>query len=242
MVFEDFQALLTDVFTQNHLQRFLDPQTVQRFYDLTCRMLEVNKSMNLTAIKDEAGVALLHYADSLTVEQLLPVGASVADIGCGAGFPSLPLGIARPDLSITAVDSTDKRIRYVADTATLLDCKGITARTARAEELGHTAAREAFDVVTARAVAALPLLCELCLPLVRVGGVFLAMKAKKGEEETAAAATAIEKLGGKLCAMHKITLSHGERTEERVIVEIKKVAPTPAAYPRAWGKILKKPL
>ena len=124
----------------------------------------------------------------------------------------------------------------------MLGCKGLTAITARAEEAGKGAHREKYDVCTARAVAALPVLAELCLPLVRVGGKFLAMKAQKGEEEWESAARAVARLGGKLIAKHAITLIDADEQEERIIFEIEKVKPTPADLPRTFAKISKNAL
>ena len=238
-----FSASLRDIFTRNGLSEHATEANAEKFCRLTERMLAVNEQMNLTAIKDENAVILLHYADSLTAAALLPQNARVADIGCGAGFPCLPLAICRPDLSILALDSTEKRIRYVAETAELLGCDNLEAVSMRAEEGGKGCYREQFDVCTARAVAALPLLAELCLPYVKVGGSFLAMKGRKGEEELADAANAIKKLGGELAKLHTVPLLHKDGTEEtRYLIEIRKVKSTPAEFPRAWGKILKKPL
>ena len=242
MVLSAFSALFLDVFKQNGFAARTDEQTVQKFHQLTERMLEVNEHMNLTAIKEPRAVILRHYADSLTIEQLLPQNARMADVGCGAGFPSLPLAICRPDLKILSLDSTAKRIRYVQETADMLGCGNLTAITARAEDAGKGEHREKYDVCTARAVAALPVLAELCLPLVKVGGKFLAMKARKGEEEWESAASAVAKLGGKLIARHTITLTDGEEQDDRIIFEIEKVKPTPAQYPRAYAKIVKNPL
>jgi 16S rRNA (guanine527-N7)-methyltransferase len=214
----------------------------RKFYELTERMLTVNEYMNLTAIKDPAAIILLHYADSLTAARFLPENAKIADIGCGAGFPCLPLAICRPDLSILALDSTEKRIQYVKQTAELLKCENLSAVAMRAEEAGKGGYREQFDVCTARAVASLPALSELCLPFVRIGGTFLAMKGKKGEEELKEATSAIKKLGGEVAELHAITLRSQVEEDTRYLIEIKKVKPTPAEFPRQWARILKKPL
>ena len=242
MDFSEFSATFDAVMTQNGFGAHVNEANADKFYQLTTRMLEVNEYMNLTAIKEPRAVVLRHYADSLTIEAMLPQNARLIDVGCGAGFPSLPLAIARPDLKILSLDSTAKRIRYVQETADLLGCENLTAIAARAEEAGKGKHREKYDVCTARAVAALPVLAELCLPLVRVGGKFLAMKARKGEEEWESAARAVSRLGGKLIARHTVTLTDGEEQDERIIFEIEKVAHTPAAYPRAYAKIVKSPL
>ena len=237
MDFNEFSSIFDTVMGDNGFSRFCGAPFAERFYRLTERMLEVNKTMNLTAIKEPRAVVLRHYADSLTVEPLLPQNASVVDVGCGAGFPSLPLAVCRSDLRITALDSTEKRIRYVRDAAALLGCKHFTAVAARAEEAGKERLREQFDVCVARAVAALPVLAELCLPFVKVGGKFLAMKSRRGEEEWESAAEVVARLGGELATRHAIVLTGDGEQEERVIFEIGKVKPTPVQYPRAYAKI-----
>lgn len=242
MEFSDFSAIFHTVMGQNGLERFSNEEICAKFHRLTEHMLEVNSHMNLTAIKEPRSVILRHYADSLTIEKYLPTGAKIADIGCGAGFPSLPLALCRPDLEILSLDSTAKRIRYVEETAQMLGCSNLTAVAMRAEEGGKGAYREQFDVCTARAVAELPILAELCLPFVKKGGKFLAMKARRGDEEWENAANAVSKLGGKLIARHAILLQDGEERDERILFEIEKVKPTPSAYPRAYAKICKSPL
>ncbi len=227
---------------QNGLERFQNDEICSKFHALTERMLEVNQYMNLTAIKEPRAVILRHYADSLTIEKHLPTGAKIADIGCGAGFPSLPLAICRPDLEILSLDSTAKRIRYVEETAAMLGCDNLTAVAMRAEEGGKGRYREQFDVCTARAVAELPVLSELCLPFVKKGGKFLAMKARRGDEEWESASRAVTALGGKLIERHAITLCDEEERDERILFEIEKVKPTPPQYPRAYAKICKSPL
>ncbi len=240
--FQQFCDTFREIMTQNGFSAHTDEAHAKAFFSLTEHMLETNEKMNLTAIKEIPAVILLHYADSLTAARFLPQNARVADVGCGAGFPCLPLALCRPDLSILALDSTEKRIRYVAETASMLHCDNLSAIAMRAEVGGQGKYRERFDVCTARAVAALPLLCELCLPFVSVGGTFLAMKAKKGEDELKEAQSGIKRLGGECAAVHHVKLIHGEREEDRTLIEIKKVARTPAELPRPWAKILKRPL
>lgn len=242
MEFQDFSAIFNTVMGVNGMDRFKTEPICQKFHALTERMFEVNQYMNLTAIKEVRPAILLHYADSLTIEKHLPTGAKIADIGCGAGFPSLPLAICRPDLSILSLDSTAKRIRYVEETATLLGCNNLTAVAMRAEEGGKSRCREQFDVCTARAVAALPILAELCLPFVRVGGKFIAMKAKRADEEWESAERAVAKLGGKLIAKESVILRDEGEEDERLILIIEKIKPTPPTFPRAYAKICKNPL
>lgn len=206
-------------------------------------MLEVNKSMNLTAITDESAIILKHYADSVSISKYIPKKSTVIDIGCGAGFPCLPLAIFRPDLNITALDGTAKRIEYVKATAKLLNLDNVTAIAGRAEEYASKPEyRESFDIVTARAVAALPVLSELCLPFVKVGGLFLAMKASQGEAEAEAAANAIKTCGGCISSIDRSELTDGIAFENRVIIKATKTTKTPPKYPRHYSQISKKPL
>ena len=243
MDLSSFSAALCTVLAENGVNTPLSDQQAKQFYDLTERLLTINQTMNLTAIRDEAGVMLHHLADSLTLLPYLPASGAVLDVGCGGGFPSLPLCLCRPDLAFTGLDSTEKKVRYVAETATVLGLMNYRALAGRAEELAHGPLRETFSTVTARAVADLPVLCELCLPFVAVGGTFLAMKGAKGEAELSAAETAVTKLGGAVAAVHALALTDPNGVKEkRLIVEIKKERPTPPAFPRPFAKIQKKPL
>ena len=240
--FSIFSEKLTYSFEKNGLNRFSDTEIVKKLYRLTERMLEVNSYLNLTAITDLDGIIMKHYADSLTVAKYIPEGASVIDIGCGAGFPTLPLAIARPDLKITALDSTAKRITYISETAEMLDLSGINAVSARAEEyVSGKNKRETYDIACARAVARLNVLCELCLPDVKVGGKFVAMKAN-ATEELSESANAIKKLGGKLIFADDFSLISDTASDPRCIVGIEKISETPKNYPRNNSQIKKKPL
>ncbi len=216
-------------------------EMLARFEKLAFLLVEQNKTMNLTAITDPDGIAIKHFADSISALSAadFPQGAKVLDVGTGAGFPSIPLLIARPDLDMTMIDSTAKKLKYVASTVESL---GLTAEVlhTRAEEAGQNKEyREKFDIVCSRAVAALNVLCEYCLPFVKVGGVFLAMKGAKAQEEIADAKSAIKTLGGKIVAEKSFTLSDGG---ERTIVVIKKISQVPPKYPRVSAQIAKKPL
>ncbi len=217
-----------------------DEQT-KLFEKLAELLVEQNKTMNLTAITDPDGIAVKHFADSISALSAYDFAenAKVLDVGTGAGFPSIPLLIARPDLEMTMIDSTAKKLKYVASTVETL---GLTAEVlhTRAEEAGQNKEyREKFDIVCSRAVAALNVLCEYCLPFVKVGGVFLAMKAAKAQEEIADAKNAIKTLGGNIVAEKSFTLSDGG---ERTIVVIKKISQVPPKYPRVSAQIAKKPL
>ena len=218
----------------------------ESFFTLCSCLTAANKIHNLTAIKEEEGIILKHFIDSLMISELIDEGSSVIDIGCGPGFPSLPLAIYRKDLKILGVDSTSKKINYVSDTARSLGLDNISAISTRAEELGHNAEyRESFDVATARAVASLPVLCELCLPFVRTGGYFIAMKAQNAQEEIAASKNAISKCGGEyIKTVTKLLTprSPDNESEKRSLIIIKKTKNTPDVYPRMYSKIIKKPL
>ena len=222
--------------------------TLYERLDTYARLLvEWNEKMNLTAITDPVGVAVKHFADSLTAAPLLPSGKfSLIDVGTGAGFPGVPLALLREDCALTLLDSLNKRLVFLD---TVCHEVGLTANLvhARAEEGGHKPElREKFDVATARAVAALPTLCEYCLPFVKVGGRFLALKGPDGDREQDAAARAVATLGGKFVGAKTLTLpanpEEGVEPMTRRLVEIAKVKPTPPKYPRPSAKIAKQPL
>ena len=239
----EFKKKLIDALANNGITLEVTDDKAEKLYALTSIMLEVNKSMNLTAITDENAIIVKHYADSLTVSGYIPQNATVIDIGCGAGFPCLPLAIFREDLKITALDSTAKRIRYIEDTANKVGITNVTPIAARAEELGkQNGYRECFDVATARAVAALPVLSELCLPFVKVGGKFVSMKASQGSQEALDAKNAIKICGGEIKSVDKLTLVSEQSAEERTIITVSKITSTSAKYPRHYSQITKKPL
>ena len=210
---------------------------------LAKRLLEENRRYNLTAIREEEKAALLHFTDSLTIASLLPENASVIDVGAGGGFPSLPLAVCRPDLRITALDATEKKVFYLNESARLFGISNLRALAGRAEALASDAAhREKYDVATARAVSALPVLTELCLPFVRTGGIFLAMKGEAAEAEIAAAGDAPILLGAAPFRKIPLSLSDGQESFLRYAVVTEKRTATPRAYPRLYTKIVKSPL
>ena len=204
---KDFTSKLTKIFSANGLGSYLSIERMQKFYDLTVRMLTENEKYNLTAITDVDKIILNHYADCVMMAAKLKKNATIIDVGCGAGFPSLPLAIVRPDLKITAMDSTAKRVNYVAETAAMLGLDNLTAVTMRAEDGGKNPEyREKYDYATARAVAEMRVLCELALPFVKVGGQMVAMKGKNAEFELSSAKKAIATLGGRNATAENITL------------------------------------
>lgn len=236
---------------KHNLKVELDEKQQEQMFLLAERLIEVNKVMNLTAIVDEDGIILRHFVDSLLISRHILPNSRIIDVGCGAGFPSLPLAILRPDISITSLDSTEKRIKYVDETAKILGLTNVTAITARAEELAQDKKyRESFDYATARAVASLPILCELTIPFIRVGGSLVAMKAKNAKEEFDAAKNAISKLAGDESLKNTVLFNsdlvgvvNGENIcEGRVIVVTKKMSHTQSKYPRKFSQIKKLPL
>ena len=205
-------------------------------------LLEQNQVMNLTAIRDEAGVARLHMLDCAALLLCADLeGRTLIDVGTGAGFPGLVLKILVPSLQVTLLDSLGKRVDWLAQTAERLELRGVTAIHARAEEQALVRGfRDSYDYSTARAVADLRLLCELCLPYVRPGGRFLAMKSVDSAPELANAAHAVKLLGGRTDIPFDYAIPGTEVTHR--IIPIQKVAPTLKGYPRRWSRIQKEPL
>ena len=200
-------------------------------------MVKQNEVMNLTGITEDEAVAKMHLLDSLTVLSTADLaGKSLIDVGCGAGFPGVPLAIAAPTAKITLLDSLGKRMKWLEE---VLPTLGVNAEciTARAEE-AVTTRRESYDFATSRAVARLNILLELTAPYVKVGGAVLAMKGAAAQEELAECANAIKKLGLKLEEVREFPI---DGTAHAVIV-LRKVAPTPAKFPRRFAQIKKSPL
>ena len=207
----------------------------EEFYSL---LVTYNAAFNLTAITQREEVIHKHFLDSLAGEQFLEKGASVVEVGSGAGFPSVPLAIVRRDLSFTLIESTGKKCDFLRTVARELDLS-LNVCQMRAEEAGRSPEfRERADIVIARAVAPLPSLAEYCLPLVRVGGRMIAWKGS--EDETASAAHAVGVLGGNNMHVVRYDLPGGYGARMLVIAE--KTKPTPAKYPRGHGKERKDPI
>lgn len=205
-------------------------------------LLEKNQVMNLTAIREEDKVARLHMLDCAALLNMAEFeGKTLIDVGTGAGFPGLPLKILCPSLSVTLLDSLGKRVTWLGEVAEQLGLQDITPIHVRAEEQALAKGfRDSFDFATARAVADLRLLCELCLPYVKVGGTFLAMKSVDSDDELDHAAHCIKLLGGRVEDCRDYTVP-GTDIVHRVVM-IRKVAPTLKGYPRKWAKIQKEPL
>ena len=201
----------------------VDADLAERLETYARLVVEWNEKMNLTAITEPGAMVVKHFVDSLAAAPLLPAGPlRLIDVGTGAGFPGVPLALYRRDIQLTLLDSLNKRLVFL-----------------------EALCRERYDVASARAVAALPTLCEYCLPFVRPGGIFLAMKGPEGETEQTAAANAVRMLGGKVRRVKALTLPalpDGEPGGERRILVIDKIAPTPPKYPRPSAKIAKQPL
>ncbi len=247
------------IFEINHLSELLTDETTEKMFLFAQHLTQVNRVINLTAIVEQKDVILKHFVDSLTISKFIPKNAKLIDVGCGAGFPSLPLAIFRPDLDILSVDSTDKKIKFVNASAELLGLDNIRGVSLRAEDAAHSSElRERFDVAVARAVAPLPILAELCLPFVKVGGDFLAMKSKEVDGELALASTSLAKLGvvdivGDISNISLFLNSDiSEKASEddattndtlkRNIIIVKKSAETPKEFPRQYSQIKKSPL
>ncbi|MCM1544615.1 MAG: 16S rRNA (guanine(527)-N(7))-methyltransferase RsmG [Ruminococcus sp.] len=219
----------------------LDETALDRFDTYAQLLAQWNEKINLTAITDPKGIMIKHFVDSIALFKYadIPNGAKCIDVGTGAGFPGVAMMIARPDLKVTLLDSTGKKLNVIAD---ILSHIGLDAEIlhSRAEEAGRKAEyREKFDFATARAVANLRELSEYCLPFVKQGGCFIALKGARADEEISGAKKAIAVLGGKIEAVNSFNL---EDAGERNIIIIRKNQQTPTKYPRQSAKIAKFPL
>jgi 16S rRNA (guanine527-N7)-methyltransferase len=228
----------------------LTPRQIEQFSLYYATLVDWNSRINLTAITDLEGVQVRHFLDSLTVGAALlaeigasepPPGFILLDIGTGAGFPGVPLKILWPEMKVVLADSIGKKTAFLKELGGVLGLSDLEVVTARAEELGQNKAhREKYNVVTARAVASLPVLCEYCLPLARIGGWMAAPKKGDISQEIEEAERASKILGGSEPKLHRFVLPGEE--EERVVVTIKKVKATPSGYPRRVGLAKSKPL
>ncbi len=241
---------LNEAVTKN-LSITLSEEQNERLFSLAERLVEVNNVMNLTAITDEDGIILRHFVDSMLISEYISPNSRLIDVGCGAGFPTLPLAIIRPDILITALDSTEKRIRYVQETADMLGLTNVKAVTARAEDFAKLPEnREKFNHATARAVASMPMLAELTIPFIKVGGSLVAMKAKGAHEEFEASRSAIRQLAGskslegaQMIEKNLVGSINGVLVgENRTVIIVPKLSATPKQFPRKFAQIKKSPL
>lgn len=239
----DNAILINEVFKANGIDSLLTPSITAKLDALINRMIDVNEKMNLTAITEPEDVILKHIADSATVVEYIPKNARLLDVGTGAGFPALPIAIFRPDVSVYALDSTAKKLKYIEETAILLELDNIKTVSGRAEELGRSVNyRERFDIVTARAVAGLNVLTELCVPFVKLGGLFVSMKGSSAAEELDTAKSGVIQLGGSRFNDIPLTLAYNGNELQRHILISKKLKNTPDSFPRMYNRITKKPL
>ncbi len=242
MAIQDFKPLFYDCFKRNGLEKFCTDKIAEDFEIFTEHLLEVNAHTNLTAIRELSDIIAKHYADCLLAEQYFPSRAKVIDIGCGGGFPSVPLAIVRKDLQITAIDSTAKKIAFVSDAIQNQRLTNLTALCDRAESPVMAKYKGKYDVGTCRAVSKLSVVAELILPYVKIGGLFIALKGASGEDEVHDAKSAVAKLGGEIESIQSLELSTNAGIEQRKIILIRKIRETPAQFPRQYSAILKKQL
>ena len=223
----------------------LSSKQKEQFATYYNKLIEFNKTVNLTRITDTNEVYLKHFFDSITplleFSDLFKGEKSLCDVGAGAGFPSLPIKILCPDLSITIVDSLGKRLKFLDELVSDLSLDKVTLVHSRAEDAGQNKnLREKFDLVTGRAVARMSVLSEYCLPLAKVDGYLVALKGPKAQDELAEAKNAIEVLGGSVKEVKELTLP--DTDDERTLIVVKKVKATPKKYPRQAGTPNRKPL
>ncbi len=252
MIAQEFYQICTDSFEKNGLSAYATPEYLEKFHALTEYMLETNKKMNLTALRDERSVIARHITDCLLAAKHLPEVfpnkcGKLLDVGSGGGMPALPFAIIRPDITITALDATAKKTAYILSAAEHLGLSNVNILTGRAEELGADKKyRETFDIVCARAVAELRILMEWCVPFIKNGGIFLSLKGKNGDVELENAKNAIKVLSCRLELDEICTLTEEENgellTSDRHNFLFKKFKPTDKLYPRRNAQITKNPL
>lgn len=239
----DFNTVFGRAMAENLPGLAVSDVQMERFEILADALAEKNAVMNLTAITDTEGIAYKHFADSLVCAEYIPAGATLLDVGAGAGFPSLPIAILRPDVHVTALDSTGKKLDFIMYAAGKCGLTNVACLNARAEDASHLPEyRESFNCVTSRAVARLSMLCELCIPFVSVGGRFIALKGAGAAEEFDEAGKAFRILGCKTVKLHSSQLICGKEASGRAVIVAEKNAPTPDSYPRKFAQIKKSAL
>ncbi len=252
MTQQEFYQICSESFHKNGLSAYVTPEYLEKFHALTAFMLETNKKMNLTALRDEKSVITRHITDCLLAAKHLPAGfpqhgGKLLDVGSGGGMPALPFAIIRPDITVTALDATAKKTAYILSAAEHLGLSNVKILTGRAEELGSDKQyRETFDVVCARAVAELRILMEWCIPFLKNGGIFLSLKGKNGDVELEHAKNAIKTLSCRLELDEICILIEDENgeiiTNDRHNFIFKKTKSTDKIYPRRNAQITKNPL
>ena len=233
--------IMTNAFTSEGFS--LTEQQLQQFVIYYDTLITWNQKMNLTAIEEPVEVAYKHFVDSACLLRVVPdlKQKSMIDVGTGAGFPGVPLKIMEPALDLTLFDSLNKRIIFLQELCQKLQLKDVKAVHGRAEEFGiKPEYRQQYDMATARAVARMPVLLEICLPFVKKGGIFIALKGPELENEIKESSNALKELGGKLVDVQQFTLADGAYTRNLAVIE--KIKDTPKKYPRKAGTPQKKPL
>lgn len=261
MQIKEFNSILNSVFEKYNIKNTLTEEQIEIFHKMAERLLSENEKYNLTAIRTVEGVAENHIFDSILAASIIPEGATVLDVGSGGGFPALPIAVVRPDIKITALDSTEKKVEYIKETAEILGLENVSTVCGRAEELSlpfidkekakktgqkpspenFFTLRESFDVVIARSVASLNLLSELCVPFLKVGGKFIAMKSEKALHEIKESENALYLLGCvQKCEIIKPYTIDPET--DKLFAVTQKRSQTPIKYPRKYAQIKKKTL
>lgn len=231
MTYPELQDALKDTLVLSEVQ-------LAQFERYAALLKEWNEKMNLTAISEESEVIEKHFLDCLIPAKSLSIdGKACCDLGTGAGFPGLVWAIAFPKAQLTLVEATGKKCTFLTEVVKELKLTNVRILNRRAEELNN---KNQFDIVVARALAPLPILLELAIPLLKVHGTFLAMKSAKGREELAGSKNALDKLGAKVISLQEENLPHDEGI--RLNIQIEKTKPTEHKYPRPWAEIEKKPL
>lgn len=239
MELEEFKEKMNSYLEEINIK--LNEEQIKQFYDYMNLLLEWNEKINLTAITDKDEIILKHFVDCLTILKYIKENACIIDVGTGAGFPGIPLKIARKDLKIVLMDSLNKRINFLNEVIKNLKLENIETIHSRAEELGKNKKyRETFDVATSRAVANLNTLSEYMLPFVKKGGMSICMKGPGAEEEVQKAKRAISILGGKVDLVDSFDLPNSDIARNVVIINKNEV--TPGKYPRKAGTPAKEPL
>ena len=239
MDYEEFKIKMEGKLTSINIQ--LSESKIKDFYTYMEELVEWNKKINLTAILERDDIIDKHFIDSLTISQYIKDDENIIDVGTGAGFPGIPLKIARENLKIDLLDSLNKRINFLNEIINILNLKNIKTIHARAEdEAGKKEKREEYDIAVSRAVANLPVLLEYLLPFVKLGGKCICMKGMNIEEELNNSKKALKELGGEIEEINKFKLSDTDAT--RNIIIVRKISSTPKKYPRKAGTAVKNPI